>query len=213
MLAHLKIELNHVVYFYKNALLTPHLHNFDNLRTFSANLLGMKTVTVNLFAFSMHAKQGRLLGTLTASLTINFTLFYTFPMFLLSKTEGYPSPQTKKVQLTNFFLTSLPKRHPLESYFCKKKFLQILKILITQIQLHRWKGRCAFLLVGTLGGFLYRTLASCRSAALCMGLKSDSLMQVNHQHHHHHWLLIIQLISSHHLVVMVKLTIKTILLW
>ena len=143
----------------------------------------MKTVTVNLFAFSMHAKQGRLLGTLTASLTINFTLFYTFPMFLLSKIGGYPSPQAKKVQLTSFFLPKKPSPRKLFLYIF---LLQILKILITQIQLHRWKGRCAFLLVGTLGGFLYRTLASCRSAALCMGLKSDSLMQVNHQHHHHH---------------------------
>ena len=47
-------EFNYVVYFHKNALLTPHLHDFDNLytfvtkfcrhnlRTFSANLLGLK---------------------------------------------------------------------------------------------------------------------------------------------------------------------------
>ena len=75
----------------------------------------MKTVTANLFAFSMYAKQGRLLGTLTASLNINFTLFYTFPMFLLSKIGGYPSPQAKKVQL---FLKFFAKKASLERYFC-----------------------------------------------------------------------------------------------
>ena len=60
-------EFNYVVYFHKNALLTPHLHDLDdlptfvakfcrnNLRTFSSNLLGLKkTVTANLFAFWMY---------------------------------------------------------------------------------------------------------------------------------------------------------------
>ena len=56
-------EFNYVVYFHKNALLTPHLHDFDNWRTFvakfcrnnfctfSANLLGLKNSYRQLFRF------------------------------------------------------------------------------------------------------------------------------------------------------------------
>ena len=55
-----------LVYFHKNALFTPHLHDFDdlrtfvakfcrnNLRTFSANLLGLKNSTAKIFAFWMY---------------------------------------------------------------------------------------------------------------------------------------------------------------
>ena len=56
-------NLNYVVYFHKKALLTPHLHDFDNLRNFvakfcrnnlrifSANLLGLKKSYRQLIRF------------------------------------------------------------------------------------------------------------------------------------------------------------------
>ena len=167
-------KFDYVVCFHKNALWTPHLHDFDNLRTFSTNLLGMKTVTANLFAFSMYAKQGRLLGTLTASLNINFTLFYTFPMFLLSKIGGYPSPQAKKVQL---FLKFFAKKASPRKLFLYIFFFKFWKYLLHKYKytgekagvhfcwLERWAGFCIGLLpvaAVPLYAWAWSLIVSCR---------------------------------------------------
>ena len=55
-------KLNYVVYFHKNALLTPHLHDFDNYRSFIAKFCrnNLRTFSANLFIFYLFGAEKQL---------------------------------------------------------------------------------------------------------------------------------------------------------